>query len=163
MKRTLAALAAACLALAACDAVEQVKDALDTRSGGDAAAGDATATGDATTTTPTDTATAADTAPAPNVNVTLTAQIRSVTANGQIYVEGNFTWSATGASDLRVDVQIKTQVSYPDWTNLLSNQAPVDVGTAGINGPDRRFNFRAVAYRASDPATKWYSAIVTIQ
>lgn len=161
MKRILAALAVLSFAFTACDAVEEAGNALDPHGRSDTTGGDVIA-GDTATAPPADSAAPADTAPAPNVNVTLTAQIRSVTANGQLYVEGNFNWSATGASDLRVNVQIKTAVAYAAWTNLLSNQDPVDVGTAGISGPDNRFNFRAVAYRASDPATVWYSPIVTI-
>jgi hypothetical protein len=115
---------------------------------------------DSSADTSTDTA---DTSTQPlNASVSVTAMIRSVTANGQVFVEGNFTWSATGEPNLLVAVQIKNAVAYPDWTNLLSDQPPVDIGTAGIDGPDQQFNFRAIAYLAADPTNFVVSTIVTI-
>jgi|GEM_PF-2992130 len=139
--------------LAGCDVIDDVKDQLDTRGSNGDASGDAVA----------DTSSAQDTVQPLNATVTMTAQLHSITANGSVFVEGNFTWNASGESDLRVDIEIKTQVSYPDWTALLSNQDPADVGSAEIHGPDTRFNFRAVTYRASAPDQKAYSDIITIQ
>lgn len=56
----------------------------------------------------------------------------------------------------------RSEIVTPDWTSLLANQAPNDVGTAGLNGSDRQPSFRAIAYQASDPTNFVISNIVTI-
>lgn len=100
-------------------------------------------------------------APAPSISVDLDVLIRQFIVGGSVGVEASFEWQATGAPDLKVDVQVRTNITFPDWTNVLSDQAPVDVGSWPVRGvPGERFHFRAVARDAA--GHRGYSRIITI-
>ena len=77
-----------------------------------------------------------------------TTRIRSLTIPGRGgLAEANFRWRAYGgASHLKIYVQVRSNVTYRKWTNVLSNQSPVDIGSWTVRGvPGERFHFRAVA------------------
>ena len=98
---------------------------------------------------------------APNITVDLDVLIRQFIVGGSFAVEANFEWTATGAPGLKVFIQVKTNITFRNWTNVLSNQPPVDVGTWPVRGvPGERFHFRALA---TDPqGNDAYSRIITI-
>ena len=99
----------------------------------------------------------------PTVTVAFNVSIRQFIIVGSgLAVEANFTWAATGAPGLTVNVQVKSSVTYANWTNILTNQPPVDLGTWPVSGvPGETFHFRAVAIDPQgNPAA--YSQIVTI-
>ena len=100
--------------------------------------------------------------PPPNITVDFfDVQIRQFIVGGSFAVDANFEWRAMGAPNLNVSVQVKSSITFRNWTDVLSNQPPVDVGTWSVRGvPGERFHFRAVA---RDPAgNEAFSRIITI-
>ncbi len=79
---------------------------------------------------------------------TFTTNIRQKIIPGRGYaVEANFRWRVTGGgSPLKVYIQVKSGITYKKWTNILSDQPSVDVGSWMVRGvPGEKFHFRAVA------------------
>lgn len=148
----IAALALSLAATPACDLIDDAKDQLDTRasSGGDAS-GDTTAAPGDTTTTP------------PNVSVAFEVlRVRSVTVGGTQAAEGEFSWNASGAQGLRVAIEMKTDLTQPAWTTLLSDRDPQDVGSASLP-LSQQYHFRASVTHPGFPDSTWLSDIVSIQ
>jgi len=101
--------------------------------------------------------------PDPNIQVQLGVQIRSLVVGGNLYVEANFDWKALGAPGLIVDIQVKSSLSYPEWTDILTDLDAVDVATYQLQGPYQTWHFRAVAQDPANPQFTYASDIVTIQ
>lgn len=67
---------------------------------------------------------------------------------GSIGAVVNLSWQATGGSGIRVKIMVKRPFFGPAWTEILSNQDPVDVGTWDVSPlipGERTFHFKAVA------------------
>lgn len=97
-----------------------------------------------------------------NASVTFTVSIRQFIVGSSLAVEANFNWAAIGAPGLTVNVQVKSGVTFTNWTNVLTSQPPVDIGTWPVSGvPRETFHFRAVAMDAQGNAAA-YSQIITI-
>lgn len=116
----------------------------------------------ATPATPTPTP-AATPAPAAPIAVTLDVRLRYVAVNGQMMAEAEFNWTTTGGGNVVVDIQAKSDLAYPSWTDLLTDLAPVDVESTLIDARRQDWNFRAVAIDLDDPTRTATSTIVTIR
>ena len=89
-------------------------------------------------------------APAPAIQVSLNAMGYSLVVGGSIYnARVELDWNATGASNLRVDLQVRSQLaigSYPNWTTIYPNRpASGRVAWPAAARPGERLEFRAVA------------------
>jgi hypothetical protein len=75
----------------------------------------------------------------------------------------NLSWQATGGTGLRVKIMVKRPFRGPVWTEILSNQDPVDVATwdvVPLFGGERTFHFKAVAVDSA--GNKYDSNIQTV-
>jgi hypothetical protein len=100
---------------------------------------------------------------APNVVVDLkSVRIRPFIVGGTMTIEAYYEWSATGAQNLLVSIQVKSPVTFKDWRDLLTNQQPIDVGNSPLWGQpgEKPFYFRAVAI--DQKGNKYYSKITTV-
>lgn len=78
--------------------------------------------------------------------VTLNVLIRQFILGGSLGVTADFNWAATGAPGLTVNIEVKSSVTFPAWTTILSGQPPVDLASWPVSGqPRETFHFRAVA------------------
>lgn len=132
----------------------------DTTESGDDFGGDGQATG-----TPETTPTQPEPDPIPDVTAVLnSAQMRVFVVNSTTAVEVNADWSATGASDLRVDLEVLSSTTYRQWTPILRNQPPEYFATASLPGfapGERRFDYRIVAYDTN--GNRFVSNVITVQ
>lgn|SRR5574341_431676 len=71
------------------------------------------------------------------------------------------TWSVTGLSGLKVDIQVKSNFHYPNWYTLLADQPPSDSAYATfLARTGETFSFRALA---KDPQGNTYpSRIISV-
>ncbi len=102
--------------------------------------------------------------PIPDVTAELrSAQVRVVVVGGTYAAEVNADWRASGADDLTVDLQVKSQLTYRAWTPILRNQPADHFATASlqVTQGERRFDFRIVA--RDDAGHEWASEAITIQ
>ena len=178
------AVVSACLALmaasttSACDLVDSVGDRLNGDSGSttieggpDAAPAAPNATTPAaptttptTPTTPSTPATPAPTAiPAAPIAVTLDVRLRYVAVNGQLIAEAEFSWATSGGGNVVVDIQAKSDLAYPSWTDILTDLAATDVDATLIDARRQDWHFRAVATDLDDPTRTATSTIVSIR
>jgi hypothetical protein len=85
----------------------------------------------------------------PTISVTLDVAGKSfavLTSTGSAFAEADLTWSATGEPGLKVDVQVKSNLTYPNWYTIFANQAPQDMGIWPVRAAQgESLNFRAVA------------------
>jgi hypothetical protein len=109
--------------------------------------------------------TASEPPPVPNVDAVLRdVRIRVVVVGGTILAEVSADWSATGAPDLTVDLEVMSSITYRQFTPILRNQAPVffvDTPLPGFVQGERRFDFRIVARDGNGNA--WTSNTITVQ
>ncbi len=102
--------------------------------------------------------------PLPEVQAELrSAQIRVLVVGGTLAAEVNADWSATGTDGLRVELQVKSQLTYRAWTPILRDQPAEHFATASlaVTQGERRFDFRIVARDAA--GNTWNSQAITIQ
>ena len=102
--------------------------------------------------------------PIPDVTSELrSAQLRVLVVGGTIAAEVNADWSATGADDLTVELQVKSQLTYRAWTPILRDQPADHFATASlqVTQGERRFDFRIVA--RDKAGNEWPSEAVSIQ
>jgi len=166
--RRLALVCLIALPVAACDLVDAIEDGLDGPAPTPAAdPGTTTIDGgpDAPAPTPTPpTPPTPSTPPAPSapIDVTLDVRLRVVVANGQMLIEADCAWDARGGGDLVVDVQVKSDLA-PTWTDMLTDQPAVDVGSFLVQGGRQDYHFRAVVQDLDHPERVGTSAIVSIR
>jgi len=79
-------------------------------------------------------------------SVTLNVLIRQNLIGASLGVRADFNWVASGPPGLTVNIEVKSSVTYPVWTTILSGQPPVDLASWLVHGlPRETFHFRAVA------------------
>jgi hypothetical protein len=101
--------------------------------------------------------------PAAPIAVTLDVRLRYVAVNGQLLAEAEFTWTTSGGGNVVVDVQAKSDLAYPSWTDLLTDLAATDVASTLIDANRQDWHFRAVATDLDDPTRTATSSIVSIR
>lgn len=117
-----------------------------------------------TSATPTPAATPTPTAvPAAPIAVTLDVRLRYVAVNGQLLAEAEFTWTTSGGGNVVVDIQAKSDLAYPSWTDLLTDLAATDVDSTLIDARRQDWHFRAVVTDLDDPNRTATSTIVSIR
>ena len=100
----------------------------------------------------------------PDVDATLNnALIRIFIVGGSMSVTVEADWSATGANDLLVDLEVLSSMTYRAWTPILTNQSPVyfEATTISAVQGERRFDFRIVAHDSA--GNEWISNSITVQ
>lgn len=102
--------------------------------------------------------------PIPDVTATLNnALIRILIVGGSLTASVEADWTATGASDLMVDLEVLSSITYRAWTPLLTNQPAsyFESTTFAVTQGERRFDFRIVAHDAA--GNEWISNVFTVQ
>ncbi len=102
--------------------------------------------------------------PIPDVTSELrSAQVRVVVVGATLAAEVNADWRATGADNLTVELQVKSQLTYRAWTPLLRNQPADHFATASlqVTQGERRFDFRIVARDGA--GNEWPSEAIIVQ
>lgn len=100
----------------------------------------------------------------PAVDATLnSATVRVFIVGGTMSVSVEADWSATGAADLLVDLEVLSSITYRAWTPVLVNQSPVyfESATLAATQGERRFDFRIVAHDTA--GNEWFSNTITVQ
>ena len=97
------------------------------------------------------------------IAVTLDVRLRYVAVNGQLLAEAEFTWTTSGGGNVVVDIQAKSDLAYPSWTDLLTDLAATDVDSTLIDARRQDWHFRAVASDLDDPNRTATSTIVSIR
>jgi hypothetical protein len=90
-------------------------------------------------------------------------RLRYVAVNGQLLAEAEFTWTTSGGGNVAVDIQAKSDLAYPSWTDLLTDLAATDVESSLIDANRQDWHFRAIATDLDDPSRTATSTIVTIR
>ncbi len=102
--------------------------------------------------------------PVPDVTAMLNdARVRIFIVGGSMSVSVEADWSATGADDLLVDLEVLSSITYRSWTTLLADQPPVYFEEANLPATqgERRFDFRIVAHDSQ--GNEWISNSITVQ
>jgi len=72
----------------------------------------------------------------------------AILSSGQANARAQFTWSASGGTGIKVEIQVKSTngSSYPTWTTILTNQAASDIANwQVVASPGEALAFRAIA------------------
>lgn len=102
--------------------------------------------------------------PVPDVTATLNdARVRIFIVGGSMSVSVEADWSATGADDLLVDLEVLSSITYRSWTSLLVDQPASYFAEANLPATqgERRFDFRIVAHDSQ--GNEWISNSITVQ
>ncbi len=100
----------------------------------------------------------------PDVDVELlSARMRVFVVGGTITASVEADWSATGAQDLQVDLEVLSSSTHRAWTPILWNQPPVYFAetTLAVTPGETRFDYRVVAHDAD--GNEWISNTFTVQ
>ena len=103
-------------------------------------------------------------APVPDVDVSLnSARIYVLVVGGSLSASVDADWSATGADDLTVEIQVLSSTTYRTWTTIGASLPPVYFANFSlpVTQGERRFDFRAVARDTA--GNEWISDAYTIQ
>ena len=94
---------------------------------------------------------------APAMSVELETRIYTLVVGGSAGAQAEFSWTTSGSDDALVHIEMKTSVTNPDWTPILADLPPSDVGERyGLPLVRQTMWFRAVATHPdfpNDPAT----------
>ncbi len=159
--RRLALVTALAIPLGACDLADAIEDRLDGPEPTAADPGTTDIGGGPDVSNPSP-STPTPTAPTTPIDVTLDVRLRIVVVNGQMVIEADCDWTATGAANLVVDVQMKSDLQ-PIWTDMLTDQPAVDVGSFIVYGGRQDYHFRATAQDLDHPERVGTSTIVSIR
>jgi hypothetical protein len=114
--------------------------------------------------TPAPTAAEPEPEPVPDVTATLNnARVRIFIVGGSMSVSVEADWSATGADDLLVDLEVLSSITYRSWTSLLVDQPASYFAEANLPATqgERRFDFRIVAHDSQ--GNEWISNSITVE